>query len=97
MKKSPTPPTTVVNPYKKICVHFKTKSWVSISDKNGQNLYEGTYNIGDILIPKGLPPFYIKVGKMNGVYVGSDCSEIKRVINYPKKIGSKNIFIVDKK
>jgi len=89
MKKPP-----AVNPYKKICIHFKTKSWISISDKSGQNLYEGNYNVGDILIPKGQPPFYMKVSKMNGVYVGYNCSEIKKVIYYPKQIGSKNIFIV---
>jgi hypothetical protein len=84
----------VINPHKKICVHFKTKSWISIADKSGQSLYEGIYNVGDILIPKGLPPFYIKVGKISGVYVGSDCSKINRVINYPKQIGSKNVFII---
>ena len=95
--KKPTPPTPTipaVNPYKKICVHFKKRSWISISDKNGNNLYEGIYKLGDILVPKGEPPFYMKVGEMSGVYVGYDCSEINPIIHYPKQIGSKNIFII---
>ncbi len=76
-----------------ICVHFKERSWIRIIDKKDKRLYEGIGDIGDILFLTGTPPFSMKVGKMNGVYIEENC-DITRVISYPKQEGHNNLFII---
>ncbi len=76
-----------------LCVHFKKRSWIKISDDNNKKLYEGIRKPGEILALEGKPPFNMNVGNVNGVYVEYDC-DINQVSAYPRREGKKNIFII---
>ncbi len=80
-------------PSRNMCVYFKERSWIRIIDQNGKKLYEGFRNAGEILPLEGTPPFYMRVGKINEVYVEKHC-EISQVSSYPKQEGYRNKFIV---
>jgi len=87
---------TVVKPpiiSQTLCVHFKKRSWIRITDDNNNKLYEGIRKPGEILALEGKPPFNMNVGNVNGVYVEYDC-DINKVSAYPTKEGKKNVFII---
>ncbi len=87
---------TVVKPpilSQTLCVHFKKRSWIRISDDNNKKLYEGIRKPGEILALEGKPPFNMNVGNVNGVYVEYDC-DINKVSAYPTRKGEKNVFII---
>jgi hypothetical protein len=87
---------TVVKPpiiSQTLCVHFKKRSWIRISDDNNKKLYEGIRKPGEILALEGKPPFNMSVGNVNGVYVEYDC-DINQVSAYPRREGKKNMFII---
>ncbi len=87
---------TVVKPpivSQTLCVHFKKRSWIRISDDNNKKLYEGIRNPGEILTLEGKPPFNMNVGNVNGVYVEYDC-DINKVSAFPTREGKKNMFII---
>jgi hypothetical protein len=87
---------TVVKPpivSQTLCVHFKKRSWIRISDDNNKKLYEGIRKAGEILALEGKPPFNMNVGNVDGVYVEYDC-DINQVSAYPTQKGKKNVFII---
>lgn len=106
--KTPTTPTIIPPPAKEpvkitvvkppivsqtLCVHFKKRSWIRISDDNNKKLYEGIRKAGEILALEGKPPFNMNVGNVDGVYVEYDC-DINQVSAYPTQEGKKNVFII---
>jgi myosin heavy subunit len=97
IEKKPVPPIIPVQNLKtsqNLCVHFKKRSWLRVTDKSGEKiLYEGIGKKGEILPLKGKPPFYMKVGNIGGVYVEYDC-DVNQITAYPKGDGNKNLFIV---
>jgi cytoskeleton protein RodZ len=91
--------TTSATPEKKphtLRVHFKQRSWMRITDGNGTQLYDGIKSRGKILSLEGTPPFYLKIGNIDGVDVEYQ-GEIKDVKTYPKQRGYKQTFIVENK
>jgi myosin heavy subunit len=91
---SPVFPEQNLKTSQNLCVHFKKRSWLRVTDKSGEKiLYEGIGNKGEILPLKGNPPFYMKVGNIGGVYVEYDC-DVNQITVYPKQDGNKNLFIV---
>ncbi len=97
IEKKPVPPIIPAQNLKtsqNLCVHFKKRSWLRVTDKSGEKiLYEGIGKKGEILPLKGKPPFYMKVGNIGGVYVEYDC-DVNQITAYPKRDGNKNLFIV---
>ncbi len=78
---------------KTIKVHFKAKAWMRITDKTKASLYEGIGSVGKSLSRDGTPPFYLKVGNVDGINVEYK-GEIKDIKEYPKRRGQRNLFII---
>ncbi len=78
---------------KTIKVHFKAKAWMRITDKTKASLYEGIGNNGKVLSRDGTPPFYLKVGNVDGIDVEYK-GETKDIKEYPKRKGQRNLFII---
>ncbi|MFK5968725.1 MAG: DUF4115 domain-containing protein [Candidatus Marithrix sp.] len=78
---------------KTIKVYFKARAWMRITDKTKASLYEGIGDNGKELSRDGTPPFYLKVGNVDGIDVEYK-GEIKDIKEYPKRKGQRNLFIV---
>ncbi|HHB92245.1 MAG TPA: helix-turn-helix domain-containing protein [Thioploca sp.] len=78
---------------KTIKVYFKARAWMRITDKTKASLYEGISNKGKVLSRDGTPPFYLKVGNIDGINIEYK-GEIKDIKEYPKRKGQRNLFIV---
>ena len=86
--------TTPVTSAQNLCVFFKERAWLRITNKTGERiLHEGTGNIGEVLPLNGTPPFYMKVGNIGGVYIEEAC-DIKKITVYPKQAEQTNTFII---
>ena len=76
-----------------LSVHFKARTWIRITDNTGKKLYEGISNSGKVLPLEGTPPFYLKVGNLDGVDIEYQ-DEIKDIKTFPKRRGRKRLYIV---
>ncbi|RKZ43416.1 MAG: hypothetical protein DRQ41_05380 [Gammaproteobacteria bacterium] len=86
--------TTPITSAQKICVLFKERAWLRITNKSGERiLHEGISNMGEILSLNGTPPFYMKVGNIGGVYIEEEC-DINKITAYPKQAEQNNTFII---
>lgn len=78
---------------KTIKIHFKARSWIRVVDKTNATLHDGISSGGKVLSFDGTPPFFIKVGNIDGINVEYK-GEIKDVTTYPKRSGQRNLFII---
>ncbi len=78
---------------KTVKIHFKARSWMEITDKTNATLYEGISIKGKILSLDGTPPFYLKIGNVDGVNVEYK-GETNDIRKFPKRRGQKNLFII---
>ncbi len=76
-----------------LSVHFKARTWIRITDNTGKKLYEGISNSGKVLPLEGTPPFYLKVGNLDGVDIEYQ-DEIKDIKTFPKRRGRKRLYII---
>jgi cytoskeleton protein RodZ len=92
----PDTPQEVMTPApdpRKVNLHFKERTWISITDNTGKKLYEGISNSGRVLPLEGTPPFYMKVGNIDGVDI-EYLDETKDIKTFPKRRGRKRLYIV---
>jgi len=75
------------------CIYFKDKSWISIIDKKGDKLFEGSKMAGDYMHLQESPS-RIRVGNISAVFIESDC-DMRQVTNYSRESGSNHVFIMD--
>jgi len=78
---------------KTVKIHFKARTWMSITDKTNATLYEGIGNKGKVLALDGTPPFYLKIGNVDGVNVEYK-TETNDIRKFPKRKGQRNLFII---
>lgn len=73
-------------------IHFTDRAWMRVTDNNDKKLYEGIGSVGKVLALKGIPPFHLKVGNIEGIKVEYQ-GETNDIRVYPKQKG-RNYFIV---
>ncbi|RKZ77946.1 MAG: hypothetical protein DRR16_28680 [Candidatus Parabeggiatoa sp. nov. 3] len=78
---------------RKMILHFKARTWIRITDNTGKKLYEGISNSGKVLPLEGTPPFYLKIGNLDGVDIEYQ-DETKDIKTFPKRRGRKRLYIV---
>jgi len=78
---------------RQMSVHFKARTWIRITDNTGKKLYEGISNSGKVLPLEGTPPFYLKIGNLDGVDIEYQ-DETKDIKTFPKRRGRKRLYIV---
>ncbi|MBE9562037.1 MAG: DUF4115 domain-containing protein, partial [Proteobacteria bacterium] len=76
--------------YKTLKINFKARTWMRVTDKTKASLYEGISSSGKILSLDGTPPFYLRVGNIDGVDIEYK-GETRSVKAYSKK---GNLYVI---